>query len=176
MMRILKKIKMIILKFKYWIKNKNINISINSNIIKTKLDISNNGYFNLGKKSIINSGNNIRVRNNAKLTIGNNTGINSNVIITCREKIIIGNNVLIGPNTMIFDNDHDYNSTDWHNKYKTEPIIIEDDVWVGCGAIILKGSYIKKGAIIAAGAIVKGTVEENELYICKQNVKRIKIR
>jgi acetyltransferase-like isoleucine patch superfamily enzyme len=34
------------------------------------------------------------------------------------------------------------------------PVIIEDDVWVATGVIILKGVTIKKGAIIAAGAVV----------------------
>ncbi len=35
-----------------------------------------------------------------------------------------------------------------------EPVIIEDDVWVGTGAIILKGVRVGTGAIIAAGAVV----------------------
>lgn len=34
------------------------------------------------------------------------------------------------------------------------PVCVEDDVWVGTGAIILKGVVIGRGAIIAAGAVV----------------------
>jgi acetyltransferase-like isoleucine patch superfamily enzyme len=37
---------------------------------------------------------------------------------------------------------------------KAAPIIIGDDVWIGFGAIILKGVTIGKGAIVAAGALV----------------------
>ncbi len=37
---------------------------------------------------------------------------------------------------------------------RTAPVIIEDDVWIGHGVTILKGTKIYKGAIIAAGAVV----------------------
>lgn len=176
MKKISYKIKILILKLIYYIKNKNVNISSRACITKSKIDISKKGQFYLGKNSVINTGTIIRIRDNAKLSIGNNTGINSNVLITCRDNIYIGNNVLIGPNTMIFDHDHDYKSRLWHNEYKNEKIIIEDDVWIGCGAIILKGSHLKKGCIIGAGAIVKGCVEEKEIYICKQEIERKKFK
>ena len=37
-------------------------------------------------------------------------------------------------------------------------IIIEDDVWIGYGAIILSGVHIGQGAAIAAGAVVSKDV------------------
>ncbi len=50
--------------------------------------------------------------------------------------------------------DRDYN---W--KGLASKVIIEDDVWVGFGAIILSGVKIGKGAIIAAGSVVIKDVE-----------------
>lgn len=38
------------------------------------------------------------------------------------------------------------------------PIVVEDDVWIGAGSIILSGVTIGKGAIIAAGAVVNKDV------------------
>ena len=38
------------------------------------------------------------------------------------------------------------------------PIVIEDDVWIGAGSIILAGVTVGKGAIIAAGAVVNKDV------------------
>lgn len=38
------------------------------------------------------------------------------------------------------------------------PIVIENDVWVGMGAIILPGVTIGEGAIVAAGAVVASDV------------------
>ena len=36
--------------------------------------------------------------------------------------------------------------------------MVEDDVWIGFGAIILAGVTIGKGAVVAAGAVVKSDV------------------
>jgi len=36
--------------------------------------------------------------------------------------------------------------------------VIEDDVWIGSGAMILKGVTIGSGAVVAAGAVVTNDV------------------
>ena len=36
----------------------------------------------------------------------------------------------------------------------SNPIVVEDEVWIGCGAIILQGVTIGKGAVVSAGAVV----------------------
>ena len=45
----------------------------------------------------------------------------------------------------------------------TAPVIIKDNVWVGMGAVILKGVTIGENAIIAAGAIVTKSVPANAI-------------
>lgn len=44
------------------------------------------------------------------------------------------------------------------------PIIIEDDVWIGYGSIILSGVKIRRGTIIAAGSVVTKDTEEYSIY------------
>jgi acetyltransferase-like isoleucine patch superfamily enzyme len=77
------------------------------------------------------------------------------------SEIFIGNKVLFGPNVTIITGDHPIDLRgkyiyDIHEKQPGEdlPVVIEDDVWIGTGAVILKGVTIKRGAIVAAGAIV----------------------
>jgi acetyltransferase-like isoleucine patch superfamily enzyme len=41
----------------------------------------------------------------------------------------------------------------------TAPVVIEDDVWIGIGAVILQGVRIGRGSIIGAGAVVNRDVE-----------------
>lgn len=55
--------------------------------------------------------------------------------------------------------DHDYN---W--KGLNEKIVIEDDVWIGYGSIILSGIKIGQGSIIAAGSVVTNDVEPFSIY------------
>jgi acetyltransferase-like isoleucine patch superfamily enzyme len=46
---------------------------------------------------------------------------------------------------------------------KTKPVIIEDDVWIGMGAVILKGVRIGKGSVVAAGSVVTKSVPPNSI-------------
>jgi len=93
---------------------------------------------------------------NAQIIIGDNVGI-SGCSITASEKIIIGNRVLIGAGALIIDTDaHPLLPRDRENMIlpSMAPIIIDDDVFIGARAIILKGVHIGQGAVIAAGAVV----------------------
>ena len=47
---------------------------------------------------------------------------------------------------------------------KKVKIIIEDDVWVGLGSILLSGVKIGEGSIIAAGSVVTKDVESYSIY------------
>jgi len=81
--------------------------------------------------------------------------------VTADSTITIGNKVLFGPNVTIITGDHSINLCgkymfDIKEKQVGEdlPVVIEDDVWIATGVIILKGVTIGKGAIVAAGALV----------------------
>lgn len=104
----------------------------------------------------------IHVANNAKLIIGNMSGI-SGGCIWATESIRIGNHVNIGANCIIIDGD--IHNTDWSLRhidrtsekpvpYNHKPIVIEDDVWLGANTIVLKGVTLGARSIIAAGSVV----------------------
>jgi acetyltransferase-like isoleucine patch superfamily enzyme len=50
--------------------------------------------------------------------------------------------------------------TDVHEKRPEDDrdVVIEDDVWIGSRAIVLKGVTIGRGAVVAAGAVVTKSV------------------
>jgi acetyltransferase-like isoleucine patch superfamily enzyme len=93
----------------------------------------------------------LEVHRDGTLEIGKGTYLNRNVEIIAQESVRIGGNVRIGWDVVIMDTDlHGHSGRPAYAK----PVVIEDDVWIGCRAIILKGVHVGAGAIIAAGAIV----------------------
>lgn len=45
------------------------------------------------------------------------------------------------------------------------PVVIEDDVWIGSGAIIVPGVSIGKGSVIGAGSVVTKDVSANVIAV-----------
>lgn len=106
----------------------------------------------------------------SNIKIGENSFINSGCVLYSGNGIIIGKNVLIAANCTLAPVNHEYRSRDKtiiSQRFKATKggIIIEDDVWIGAGVIILDGSTIKKGCVIGAGCIVSGTTEEYGVYV-----------
>lgn len=104
----------------------------------------------------------ILTKRGASLEIGNNSRING-AHISAVNSITIGKNVRIGPYSIILDSDF-HNVADHFATGKSDPIVIEDDVWIAVSCIILKGVRIGKGAVIAAGSVVTKDVEPNSVY------------
>ncbi len=85
--------------------------------------------------------------------IGNNVFINGDSEIAASCSIRIGNNALLGPEVRFMDNDY-HDVYDHAKPGKKAPIVIENDVWIGARAMVLKGVTIGAGAVVAAGAVV----------------------
>ena len=105
------------------------------------------------------------IREGEHVTIGDNCLINHNNIIQAGKtplgSITIGNYVHTGANVVMLGFNHGFYTRDIPTKqqdYFEAPIIIEDDVWIGTGVIILPGVTIGKGAIIASNAVVNRNV------------------
>lgn len=92
----------------------------------------------------------ISIHGRGRLTVGAKCGF-SGTVIGCFERIDIGDEVRCGANTTITD-------ADWHlDDFRVgppRPIVIEDHVWIGVGAMILKGVRIGRNTVIGAGSIV----------------------
>jgi len=109
---------------------------------------------------IIRPGCNIHVASKAKLEL--KTGyINTGSAIKCKSNIYVGHNVVIGHGVIIRDNDAHHIS----DKADTSPIKIEDNVWIGDRAMILKGVTIGEGAVVGAGAVVTHDVPAHSLVV-----------
>ena len=110
----------------------------------------------------------------AYIRIGNNVGM-SGVTIYARKGIEIGENTAIGGNTKILDNDFHPIEAETRNKLLADknggdsdlvpakPIKIGKNCFIGCNAIILKGTELGDGCVVGAGAVVSGKFEANSV-------------
>lgn len=144
-----------------------------------------NVVINLDSKSTIKLGNRISIHSRGRISsvaggcleIGEKSSFNIGCIITCRNKIIIGKNVTVGPNTMMYDHDHVFNSNDGvlKKEYILDEICIGDNTWIGAGTIVLAGTSIGKNCVIAAGSVIKGNIPDNTLIVQKKESSFINV-
>lgn len=113
---------------------------------------------------VIYYGADIQVFKSAELVFQGKVSLNKNVQIICMDRIVIGDDVIIARDVVIRDNDGGHQIlTEGYRK--TAPVIIGNHVWIGQGAMIMKGVTIGDGAIIGAGAWVTTNVKPRALVM-----------
>lgn len=117
------------------------------------------------------------------ISVGKNSYGSLNVKQYNHGKLRIGNYVSIADNVIfLVGGEHDYHristwpfATKIYNldsKDEKCDILVDDDVWIGYGCIILGGVTIGKGSVIGAGSIVAHNVEPYSVYIGNKTVKK----
>jgi acetyltransferase-like isoleucine patch superfamily enzyme len=110
---------------------------------------------------------NVVIKNSNKLVIGNNVSIHEFCYIDAAGEIEIGDNVSVAHSSSIISFEHTWLDPAVPIKYnpsKYAKVVIDDDVWIGCGARVLAGSRISSRTIVAAGSVVKGELLPNSIY------------
>lgn len=105
------------------------------------------------------------------ISVGDDVFIGKGACIMAAETTItFGNKIMLGPNVTIRGGNHNTSVIGaymYDVKHKRpeddQPVIIEDDVWIGAGATVLKGVTIGRGSIVAAGAVVTKSMPENSI-------------
>ncbi len=118
------------------------------------------------KKFLVSVGKNVNIEKGAMITslmeIGDNSGVGINA--TMHGKVIIGKNVMMGPEVIVYTQNHCIARTDipmcQQGFAESKPVYIGDDVWIGGRVIILPGVHIGNGAVVGAGAIVTKDVPD----------------
>lgn len=136
----------------------------------TEVEIGKKAKLILGKMVRVRSGSKIKVRKGAEVQIGDNTSLNHGCMVISHDKIIIGKDVQFGPNVLIYDHDHDFRVKNGLKelKYKTSPVVIGDNVWIGANTVILRGTRIGNNCVVGAGSVIKGEFDDNTVIVQKR--------
>jgi len=99
-----------------------------------------------------------------KLVIRRGTYVNRYTMFDACDRIEVGCHCMIGPHCYITDHDHGHRAGSLVSKQPlvSAPVRIGNDVWIGAGAIILKGVNVGNNAVVAAGAVVTRDVMASE--------------
>lgn len=96
--------------------------------------------------------------------IGRGTYINSGTVLYTGNGITIGENVLVAANCTLAPVNHEVRDRlipVCKQGFSTGRggIVIEDDVWIGAGTVVLDGAVLRRGCVIGALSLVRGEVE-----------------
>lgn len=101
-------------------------------------------------------------RPGASLVLGDRVYINYGASICAHRSIYIGAECIIGTYAIIIDNDeHDL----WHRHElpPSEPVTLEENVWIGDRVTILKGVRIGRNSVVGAGSVVTRSIPSNSV-------------
>ena len=111
----------------------------------------------------------IQTGEGGSVTIGSRTTIQPRCQLSAyKGPIQIGEDVQIAPNCSFYPYDHGIRPGEL---IKNQPlhtkggILVEDDVWLGVGVIVLDGVTISRGAVIGAGSVVTRNIPEHVIAV-----------
>ncbi|MGI6109292.1 MAG: DapH/DapD/GlmU-related protein [Eubacteriaceae bacterium] len=96
------------------------------------------------------------------ITIGEGSYLNFNCNFVDDGKITIGRKVMFGPAVTIATVGHPVNPEMREYMY-TDPVVIEDNCWIGAAAVICPGVTIGRNSVIGAGSVVTRDVPPNSV-------------
>lgn len=93
--------------------------------------------------------------------IGSNSSIGVGVVIVGRCEITVGKDALIAEYVVLRDQDHDIGKRPLRlASFKSAPLVIGDDVWIGCKASVLRGGSVGSHSVIGAHALVRSAIPD----------------
>lgn len=85
-----------------------------------------------------------------KIKFGQDVLLSHQVFLQGAGGLTFGSKIMVGPRVSFITAGHDLIT----RQATTGPIVVEDGVWIGAGAMILPNVTLGAGAVVAAGAVV----------------------
>jgi acetyltransferase-like isoleucine patch superfamily enzyme len=118
----------------------------------------------IGENVLFGYGVRVSMGGSGTLTIGDNSYLGDRAHILCNRQVAIGRNCAISWEVLIMDYPgYETGYDDEEPIIRAAPVIVEDDVWIGCRSIVIKGVRIGTGAIVSAGSLVVKDVPPHTL-------------
>lgn len=124
------------------------------------------GLLRIGKGTTIGSFTKIKA-SDGDMTIGEKTDIGPNCFLTASEGgVRIGDYAMISANCCVIGNSYTYDDLGTpicEQEQTSVGVDIGDNVWIGCGTVVLDGAVIGNGAIVSVNSVVTGKIPPNSI-------------
>jgi acetyltransferase-like isoleucine patch superfamily enzyme len=97
------------------------------------------------------------------IRVGRNVFINQGCTLNDIGGIEIGDDVMIGPRVSLITSGHPLDPNQRRKQIVAAPIVIQRNVWLGAGAMVLQGVTVGEDSVVAAGAVVTRDVPPGTL-------------
>jgi putative colanic acid biosynthesis acetyltransferase WcaF len=97
-----------------------------------------------------------------KLQIGEHSWIGEKVWIDNLSEVIIGNNVTLSQGSLLLTGSHDHRRGSFD--FLSNPIVLEDGVWIAAKAIVTGGTICRTHSILGAGSVAEKELEPYTIY------------
>ena len=102
----------------------------------------------------------------SNLYLGNRVYLNFCCTILDNNEVWLGHDVMLGPQVQIYTAEHSLVPAARRERWESaRPVVVEDNVWIGGGAIILPGVTLGQNAVVGAGAVVTRDVPANTVVV-----------
>lgn len=119
------------------------------------------GNIEIGEQSVIGSFSILSTGPRGCLQIGKDSYVNSFSVLGASSGLNIGNHCIFAPFVQITDSTHGIDDISINTKdaeFKSSPVDIGDNVWLGTGVTVLMGSCIGKDSVVGAHSLVRNAL------------------
>jgi acetyltransferase-like isoleucine patch superfamily enzyme len=141
--------------------------------IRAGITIRSPARLELGERTVLDSGSFYHCggmdwsQGRGAIKIGHDCYVGPQCVLFGAGEIEIGNNVLISPGVIITSHQHSYSDPNKmidKQEVRYSKVVIENNCWIGCNAVILPGVTTQTGSVIAAGAVVRESVGPHSMH------------
>jgi len=101
-----------------------------------------------------------------EINLGKRSYIGIRSVIQGKGRVIIGDWSMLGPHVKVFSSDHIFRSGNGPYRDRgeiSESIVVGQNVWIGAGSMLLRGTQLSDDCVVAAASVVKGVFESGRI-------------
>ena len=119
------------------------------------------GHLHIAGACALGAGCRVEVAETGTLTLGDQLKLGSCSLVVCHCAISFGTNVLTSWNCTLMDTDqHQLVDADGVRSNPDRPVVIGDNVWLGCHVLVPKGVTLPSYSVVGAGSVLRGGYDE----------------